>query len=68
MNRLECIYCLTQTSGGDIYMCIYIYIYIIYYIENQLYVSELDNGHLQVVYETLRKQLYRTCIWATYMG
>jgi len=33
----------------------------------QLNVSALDNGHLQVVYETLSKQLYKTCIWATCM-
>ena len=30
--ELQCIYCLTQLSGGYIY--IYIYIYIIYYIDN----------------------------------
>jgi len=29
----------------------------------QLYVSALDNGHLQVVHEILTKQLYKT-----YMG
>ena len=34
----------------------------------QLHASALDNGHLQVVYETLSKQLYKTYIWATYMG
>jgi len=45
---LECIYCLTQLSGGEIYYLLY---------REQLHVSELDNGHLQVVYETLSKQL-----------
>ena len=33
--RLECIYCLTQLSGGQKY--IYIYIYIYYYIENYMF-------------------------------
>ena len=40
-TRLECIYCLKQLSGGDIY---------IYYIK-KLHVSALDNSHLQVAYE-----------------
>jgi hypothetical protein len=39
----------------DIY---YIYIYYLLHRE-QLHVSALDNGHLQVVYETLSKQLYK---------
>ena len=44
-------------------------IYIIYLLlREQLHVSALDNGHLQIVYETLSKQLYKTRIWATYMG
>ena len=34
----------------------------------KLHVSALGNGHLQVVYETLSKQFYKTYIWATYMG
>jgi len=36
----------------------------------QLHVSALDNGVLQVVYETLNKQLYRTYIyiWADCTG
>jgi len=46
----------------------WIYIYIYYLLHRELHVSALDNGHLQVVYETLSKQLYKTCIWATYMG
>jgi len=33
----------------------------------QLHVSALDNGHLQVVYEILIKQLYKHT-WAVYMG
>jgi len=41
-----------------------IYIYIFYLLHReQQHVSALDNGHLQVVYETLNKQLYKTCIW-----
>ena len=56
ISILECIYCLTQLSGG----------YILH--REQLHVSALDYGHHQVVYETLSKQLYRTCIWATYIG
>jgi len=45
----------------------WIYIYNLLHRE-QLCVSALDNDHLQVVYETLSKQLYKTYIWATYMG
>ena len=41
------------------------YIYILY--REQLHDSALDNGHLQVVYETLIKQLYKTYMWATCM-
>ena len=44
-----------------------IYIYNLLHRE-QLHVSALDNGYLRVVYETLSKQLYKTHIWATYMG
>ena len=42
----------------------------VYYLlhRKQLHVSALDNGHLQVVYETHSKQLYETYIRATYMG
>ena len=50
-------YVLSNTTIWWIYIYIYIYIYIIYYIEKQLHVSVLDNGHLQVVYETFSKQL-----------
>ena len=39
-----------------------------YLLHKELNVSMLDNGHLQVVYETLSKQLYETYIWTTYMG
>ena len=45
----------------------WIYIYYLLHRE-QLHFSALDNGHLQVVYGTLNKQLYKTYIWATYMG
>ena len=49
--------------------CIYIYIYIYYLLHReQLHVSALDNVHLEVVYETLSKQLYKTYIWAAYCG
>ena len=48
-------------------MDIYVYIYYLLHRE-QLHVSALGNGHLQVVYETLSKQLYKTYIWASYMG
>jgi len=44
-----------------------LYIYYLLHRE-QLHVSALGNGHLQVVYETLVKQLHKTYIWATYMG
>ena len=34
-------------------------IYIILLIHTELHVSALDNGHLQVVHESLNKQLYK---------
>jgi len=34
-------------------------VYIFYYNREQLHVSALDNGHLQVVPESLSKQLYK---------
>jgi len=52
-------------------------IYILLLHREQLHVSALDNGHLQVVHESISKQLYNhiyVCIyiyiyiWATYMG
>ena len=49
------------------YIYIYIYIYSLLHREH-LHVSALDNGHIQVVYETLSKQLYKAYIWATFMG
>ena len=52
-------------------MDIYIYIYNLLHRE-QLYVSALDNGRLQVPYETLIKKLYKTYIyiyiWDIYKG
>jgi len=51
---LECICCLTQLSGGDIYYLLH---------REQLHVSASGNGHLQAVYETLSKELYKTYIW-----
>jgi len=51
------------------------YIYILLLHRVQPHVSALDNGHLQVVHESLSKQLYKHTyiyiyiyIWATYMG
>jgi len=41
---------------------------IYYLLHRELRVSALDNGHLQVVHETLGKQLYKTYIWAVHMG
>ena len=47
---------------------IYIYIYIILLLHReQLHVSALDNGHLQVVHESLSKQLYKH-IYTVYTG
>jgi len=40
----------------------WIYIYYLLHRE-QLHVSALDNGHLQVVYGTLSKELYKTYIY-----
>jgi len=42
----------------------------IYYLlhREQLYVSALGNGDLQVENETHGKQLHKTYIWATYWG
>ena len=48
---MKSIYCLTQLCGGDIY--------ILLLHREQLHVSALDNGHLQVVHESLNKQLYK---------
>ena len=59
-------YLLSNTTIWWIY--IYIYIYIYYLLHRELHVSARVNGHLQVVYETFSKQLYKTYIWATYMG
>ena len=42
-----------------VYICIYIYIYIYNLLhKDQLHISALDNGHLQVEIEKLSKQLY----------
>ena len=46
-------------------------IYIFCYIREQLHVSAVDNGHLQVVHESLSRQLYKhiyiygLLIWGT---
>ena len=49
---MESIYCLTQLHGGEIYIILLLH-------NEQLHVSALDNGHLQVVHESLNKQLYK---------
>ena len=36
-----------------------LYIYILLLHREQLHVSALDNGHLQVVHDSLNKQLYK---------
>ena len=48
-------------------MCVCVYIYYLLH-RKQLHVSALGNRHLEFVYETLIKQLYKTCILATYMA
>jgi hypothetical protein len=60
---MECIYCLTQLSGGDTYT----YIYIIYYIENKdmfrrliMAIFRLDMKHLVSSYT---KHVYGLLIW-----
>ena len=50
----------------EIYIYIYIYIILLLHRE-QLHVSALDNGHLQVVHESLSKQLYKH-IYTVYTG
>jgi len=47
---MESVYCLTQVCGGDLLLLLH---------REQLHVSALDNGHLQVVHEILNKQLYK---------
>jgi len=49
---MESIYCLTQLCGGEIYIILLLH-------REQLHVSAFDNGHLQVVHESLNKQLYK---------
>jgi len=46
---------LSNTTIWWRYICVYMY-YILFI---TLHVSELDNGHLQVVYEIFSKQLYK---------
>jgi hypothetical protein len=42
-------------------------IYIYYLLHRELQVSALGTGHLQVVYETLSMQLYKTYIYMDYL-
>jgi len=49
---MESIYCLTQLCGGEIYIILLLH-------REQLHVSALYNGHLQVVHELLNKKLYK---------
>jgi len=56
---MESIYCLTQLCGGEIYIVLLLLLH-----REQLHVSAVDNGHLQVVHESLNKQLYKNI----YMG
>jgi len=48
---------LSNTSIRWIYIYIYLFIYLLH--REQLHVSALDNGHLQVVHKSLSKQLYK---------
>jgi len=58
LTRVECMYCTCLTQ---LYSMVYIYIYIWYILHKvQLHVLALDNGHLQVVYEIISMQLYKT--------
>ena len=49
---MESIYCLTRLRGGEIYNILLLLLH-----REQLHVSALDNGHLQVEHESLNKQL-----------
>ena len=44
------------------------YIFLLHGEQQQLHVSALVNGHLQVVYENFCGHLYKAYMWATYMG
>ena len=62
--ELECIYCLTQLSSGQIY----IYIYIIYYIGNNHMFRHFSLAIFRLIYEKLSKQLYLTCVYSIQWG
>ena len=49
---MESVYCLTQLCGGELYIILLLH-------RGQLHVSALYNGRLQVVHESLNKQLYK---------
>ena len=54
-------------DGRDISIFVYIYIYNLLH-KDQLHVSALDNGHLQVEIEKLIKQLYSTYVGCIQWG
>ena len=59
ITNVQCVY----SSNISIFIARYIK----YFLHKvQLYVSGLDNGHLQVVHETLIKQLYQTHMGCLY--
>jgi len=62
--ELECIYCLTQQSGGYIY----IYIYNIYYIDNNYMFWHFSLAIFRLINEKLSKQLYSTCVYCIQWG
>ena len=61
-DRLQCIYWSNTTlfGGGGVYVVLLHKV--------QLYVSALENGHLQVVHEILSKYLYETFIGLNTVG
>ena len=52
--------CLTQLSGG--------YIYIIYYIEINYMLRHFSLAIFRLIYEKLSKQLYLTCVYCIQWG
>ena len=51
-----------------IYIHIHVYIHIIYHIENNYMFRRLVMAIFRLYMEHFSKQLYKTYIWATYMG
>ena len=56
------IYCLTQLSGGQIY------IYIIYYIDNNYMFRHFSLAIFRLINEKLSKQLSLTCVYCIQLG